>query len=60
MSLGVANLGCTLCGKGPVLTAMITALKLGATRATLLHYANSRDASYGDKDRVVGYGAVMF
>jgi len=60
MSLGVDSLVCTLCGEGPVLTAMMAARKLGANRATVIQYANSGDVPYGDKSRVVGYGAVMF
>ena len=38
----------------------MTARELGANRATLLQYANSGDVPYGDKSRVVGYGAIMF
>jgi AmmeMemoRadiSam system protein B/AmmeMemoRadiSam system protein A len=45
------------CGGGPVVAAMIAAERLGATRATVLRYANSGDAA-GDKHRVVGYGAA--
>ncbi|MEM4725233.1 MAG: AmmeMemoRadiSam system protein B [Candidatus Hadarchaeum sp.] len=60
LSSGVNNLYCTLCGEGAVLTAMLVAKELGANRATVLQYANSGDSPYGDKDRVVGYGAVMF
>ena len=60
MAAGVPNLACTLCGEGPTLTAMMTALELGANRVTVLQYANSGDASFGDKSQVVGYGAVMF
>jgi AmmeMemoRadiSam system protein A len=33
---------------------------LGADTITVLQYANSGDLPYGDKDQVVGYGAVMF
>jgi AmmeMemoRadiSam system protein B/AmmeMemoRadiSam system protein A len=56
---GVPNLVCTMCGEGPVLTAMMAAQGLGANRGTLLHYANSGDTPYGDRDQVVGYGAVV-
>jgi AmmeMemoRadiSam system protein B/AmmeMemoRadiSam system protein A len=59
MSYGVPNLACTMCGEGPVLTALMTAQGLGANRATILHYANSGDSPYGDSSQVVGYGAVM-
>jgi AmmeMemoRadiSam system protein B/AmmeMemoRadiSam system protein A len=47
------------CGGAPIVAAMIAAERLGAARATLLHYANSGDTA-GDKSRVVGYGAVAF
>ncbi|MBC7231905.1 MAG: AmmeMemoRadiSam system protein B [Chloroflexi bacterium] len=60
LSSGIDNLFCTLCGEGAVLTTMLVAQKLGANRATVLQYANSGDSPYGDKDRVVGYGAIMF
>lgn len=60
LSKGVDNLYCTLCGEGAVLTTMLVAQKLGANRATVLHYANSGDSPYGSKDQVVGYGAIMF
>jgi len=43
------------CGGGPIVTALMAAEKLGATRAEILKYANSGDVPYGDKDRVVGY-----
>jgi AmmeMemoRadiSam system protein B/AmmeMemoRadiSam system protein A len=59
LSLGVENLACTLCGRGPVLTVLMAARELGANRATVLRYANSGDAPHGDKAQVVGYGAVM-
>jgi len=60
MARGVDNLVCTLCGEGPTILAMMVAQKLGATRATVLQYANSGDLPFGDKNHVVGYGAVMF
>ncbi len=45
------------CGGGPIIAGMIAAERLGATKATLLQYANSGDVT-GDRDRVVGYGAI--
>jgi MEMO1 family protein len=45
------------CGGGPVVATMIAAERLGANRATLLHYANTGDVT-SDHSRVVGYGAV--
>jgi len=46
------------CGGGPVLAALTAGRALGATRAMILHYANSGDVT-GDRSRVVGYGAGM-
>jgi len=45
---------CEACGGGPVITVMLAAKKLGATRAIKLAYANSGDVT-GDKSGVVGY-----
>ncbi len=55
-----ANLASCACGLGPILTTMRVAGELGADTTTILRYANSGDSPYGDKNEVVGYGAVMF
>ncbi len=48
----------SMCGYGPAV-AMLTAAKgLGATRAELVRYATSADAS-GDRSAVVGYAGIM-
>ncbi len=48
------------CGAGPMITAMMTAVKLGAHSSSVLKYANSGDVS-GDLSGVVGYvSAVLF
>jgi AmmeMemoRadiSam system protein B/AmmeMemoRadiSam system protein A len=60
MAGGIPNLSTCSCGEGPVLTAMIAAKELGADHATLLRYANSGDTPFGERDQVVGYGAVAF
>lgn len=63
LSRGIPNLGCTLCGLGPVVTVMMMAKRLGAEKVKVLHYANSGDVVVGgakSRDRVVGYGAVVF
>jgi len=63
LSKGIPNLGCTLCGLGPVVTVMMTAKGMGAEKVDVLHYANSGDVEVGgrkNRDRVVGYGAVAF
>jgi AmmeMemoRadiSam system protein B/AmmeMemoRadiSam system protein A len=48
----------TMCSQGAVMTALIAATQMGADRATVLHYANSGDVAIGERDQVVGYGAV--
>ncbi len=42
------------CGEGAVLTGMMTAKMLGASKVEILNYATSGDTA-GDKSRVVGY-----
>jgi MEMO1 family protein len=42
------------CGGGPVVSAMIAARSLGATKCTILEYGNSGDVT-GDRSSVVGY-----
>jgi len=56
----VPNLVCTLCGEKGVLATMEAAELLGVDRVEILDYTNSGDTSFGDKNRVVGYGAVAF
>jgi AmmeMemoRadiSam system protein B/AmmeMemoRadiSam system protein A len=48
----------TMCSQGSVMTALIVAQRMGADRASVLHYANSGDVPLGKRDQVVGYGAV--
>jgi len=60
MAAGVSNLVTCACGEGPILVTMRVAQGLGADTVTILRYANSGDSPYGDRDQVVGYGAVMF
>ena len=51
---------CEACGAGPMITTMLLAKKLGATRSEVLYYANSGDVT-GDKSGVVGYmSAVLY
>jgi len=60
MGAGFSNLATCACGEGPILVAMRVAQGLGADTITVLNYANSGDTPSGDRERVVGYGAVMF
>ncbi len=51
---------CEACGGGPIVAAMLTAMRLGANTGQVLYSANSGDAT-GDKDDrrgVVGYMAA--
>ncbi len=51
---------CEACGATPMITTMLLAKKLGATKSELLFYANSGDVT-GDKSSVVGYmSAVLY
>jgi len=45
------------CGRGPIVTGLLLADRLGYLRRQLLGYANSGDTA-GDRSRVVGYAAV--
>ena len=46
------------CGGGPMVSVLLAARQLGATRARVLRYADSGDVS-GDKSSVVGYMACV-
>jgi AmmeMemoRadiSam system protein B len=48
----------SMCGYIPTTVALVAARALGATRASVVRYGNSGDAS-GDFDRVVGYAAAV-
>ena len=60
MAAGLPNLATCACGQGPILTAMRVAQGLEADHVSVLRYANSGNSPQGDRQRVVGYGAVMF
>jgi AmmeMemoRadiSam system protein B len=47
------------CGRGALATVMWAAKELGASKAKILKYATSGDAS-GELNRVVGYAAAAF
>lgn len=48
---------CEACGGGPMVTVMLAARELGASKAAILKYANSGDVT-GDHSQVVGYLAA--
>ncbi len=60
MTERVPQLATCACGEAPIMAAMFAAKQLGAVSGTIVSYANSGDASLGESDRVVGYGAVVF
>ena len=60
MDKHIADLHTCMCGEGPVMATMLYARQIGAEQVDILKYANSGDVEYGDKHRVVGYGAVRF
>jgi len=60
MKLGLRGLSTCACGEAPILAAMAAAKALGATRGAVVSHASSGDTLFGEKDRVVGYGAVAF
>ncbi len=60
MSSRTPNLHTTMCGKGPVMVAMLLAHNIGAEQVQVIHYANSGDVPHGDQGRVVGYTAIEF
>jgi AmmeMemoRadiSam system protein B/AmmeMemoRadiSam system protein A len=50
---------CEACGAGPIITAMLVAREMGATKSKPLYYATSGDIT-GDRSQVVGYLAAAF
>jgi len=51
------DLNCTMCGYGPVASAIVAAKEMKARKACLLKYATSGDTS-GDFSQVVGYSSI--
>jgi MEMO1 family protein len=48
----------SMCGYGPAIAMLTAARELGASRAELVRYATSADAS-GDRSAVVGYAGII-
>jgi AmmeMemoRadiSam system protein B len=59
-SEGIPGLSTCACGAAPIFTAVAAAKELGADQGRLVSYANSGDAPFGNRSRVVGYGAAAF
>ena len=53
------NLSTCACGDAPIMAAMAAAKAMGATGGTVVSYAHSGNLPIGERDRVVGYGAVV-
>ncbi len=56
----VRGLDTCACGEAPIMAAMAAARAMGATGGQVVSYANSGDLPIGERERVVGYGAVVF
>ena len=59
MSENLPGLDTCACGASAVKIGMLLADKLNLN-GQLVHYSNSGDFDFGDKGKVVGYGAVVF
>jgi AmmeMemoRadiSam system protein B/AmmeMemoRadiSam system protein A len=57
--LDAPNLETRACGEAPIISGITAAKILGASRSTVVGYANSGDVAVGDQSRTVGYGAVV-
>lgn len=55
---GGPNLATAACGEAPILAAVHAAKALGAKHGTILSYAHSGQVAVGERNRVVGYGAL--
>lgn len=60
MRRGIPNLHTCACGEAAVMAAMSAARAMGATAGKIIRYAHSGDVPEGGRDRVVGYGAVVY
>lgn len=60
MSRGIPNLHTCACGEAAVMAAMSAAKAMGAKAGKVIRYAHSGDVPAGGRDRVVGYGAVVY
>jgi AmmeMemoRadiSam system protein B/AmmeMemoRadiSam system protein A len=60
MARRIRGLDTCACGEAPIMAAMEAAKALGATGGKIVSYAHSGDIPIGERERVVGYGAVIF
>ncbi|MDP2839315.1 MAG: AmmeMemoRadiSam system protein B, partial [Syntrophales bacterium] len=59
MARRIPNLSTCACGEAPIMAAMAAAKAMGATGGRIVSYAHSGNLPIGDRERVVGYGAVV-
>jgi len=59
MARRIRGLDTCACGEAPIMAAMAAAKAMGATGGRVVSYANSGDLPIGERERVVGYGAVV-
>jgi AmmeMemoRadiSam system protein B/AmmeMemoRadiSam system protein A len=57
--LNLPKLETRACGEAAIIAGLTAAKALGAKRAVIAGYANSGDASVGDRSQTVGYGGVV-
>jgi AmmeMemoRadiSam system protein B len=59
MARRIPNLSTCACGEAPIMAAMAAAKAMGATGGRIISYAHSGNLPIGERERVVGYGAVV-
>jgi hypothetical protein len=59
MARRIQNLSTCACGEAPIMAAMAAAKAMGATGGRIVSYAHSGNIPIGERERVVGYGAVV-
>ena len=59
MARRIPNLSTCACGEAPIMAAMAAAKAMGATGGSIVSYAHSGSLPIGERERVVGYGAVV-
>ncbi len=56
----IPGLATSACGQGPILTLLYLLQHQNNISAEIIQYQNSGDSPYGDKEKVVGYYAIIF
>lgn len=59
MARRLPNLSTPACGEAPIMVAMAAARAMGALGGSVVSYAHSGNLPIGERERVVGYGAVV-